>query len=395
MFCRKCGKEIRDHSLFCNYCGENQKEIDNNIKGKNEIVLSHKKIIILSLAGLFIVGGIFFSIKFITNPVNKFVNAVKDSKYTEAISLYNEKIKGDLEKENEIEKKLKNQIEEILNDFKTKEVGYDESILALESIKKTKLLVSETDKGLKEVKELHTSRVAYKKGLKFKEAKKYGDAVSELNKVIEADGDYGNAQEEIKSIIGEYKTDIVNQIEASGKSKNYEKALKIIKEALLIIPNDADLLVKEATYTKLNDEKKAEEHRVKMEELKSNQEVEVISTRQYTDSINTNFIAVKVRNNTSNKRVKSYTIGFMAFDADGLPVKVGLVGENFVGRGRADQNILPNKVKDSGGGWYLDNHNIKTLIACINEVEYYENNEKWENPYYDVWLEEYKEKPLH
>lgn len=131
-----------------------------------------------------------------------------------------------------------------------------------------------------------------------------------------------------------------------------------------------------------------------MEELKNNQEVEVVSVDQYTNSINTNFITVKVKNNTSDKRVKSYSIGFMGFDADGLPVKVGLAGGEFVGRGRGDQNILPNKTMDSGGGWYLDNHDIKILIACISEVEYYEDNQRWTNPYYELWLQEYQEKPL-
>lgn len=32
MFCSKCGKQIADNSLFCNYCGASQKEME----GKKE-----------------------------------------------------------------------------------------------------------------------------------------------------------------------------------------------------------------------------------------------------------------------------------------------------------------------------------------------------------------------
>lgn len=395
MFCEKCGKEINDESVYCNFCGEKQIGSNDAKEEKSIIKLHHKKGFIFGAIGLLVVTVLIISIQLLSNPVNKFLKAVEESKYTEAISIYDEEIKGDLEKENEITKKLENQIQEISSKFKSKIVDYDKSLLELESIKKTKLLENEVNRVLKEIEKLQLSRVAYKKGIEFKNSKNYADAVTELSKVIEIDEDYNAAQEEIKSITEEYKTDIINRSETSANREGYDEALKLISSALKVIPNDADLLAKEASYKKLSDEKKQEERRLKMEELKNNQEVEVVSVRQYTNSINTNFIAVKVKNNTANKRVKSYTIGFMGFDANGLPVKVGLGGGEFVGRGRADQNILPDKTIDSGGGWYLDNHDIKTLIACIDEVEYYENNEKWKNPYYDMWLQEYQEKPLH
>lgn len=396
MFCKKCGKEISNESIYCNFCGKKQDRLDGVKERKNTIIKLHykKRFIfgLLGLIGVLVVIGI--SIQLLDKPVNKFLKAVEESKYTEAISIYNEKIKGDLGKEKEITEKLENQIQEILNNYKSNTVDYNKSLFALENIKKTKLLENEANKVLKEIEELQLSRVAYKKGMEFSHSKNYTDAVTEFSKVIEVDENYNAAQEEIKSIIKEYKTDIINRIEISVNGQDYDKALKLISDALKVIPNDIDLLAKKSSYKKLHDEKKQRERSLRMEELKNNQEVEVVSVRQYTNIINTNFIAVKVKNNTDNKRVKSYTIGFMGFDSNGLPVKVGLGSREFVGRGKIDQNILPNKIVDSDGGWYLDNHDVKTLIACIDEVEYYENNEVWTNPYYDMWLGEYQEKPL-
>lgn len=394
MFCKKCGKEINDESVYCNFCGEKQNGSNDTIKKRDFLKIIRTKGFIFGITGLFFVIIVFISIQLMSNPVSKFLKAVEESKYTEAITLYDEKIKGNLEKEKEIIGKLENQIQEVSNKFKNKTIDYDKSLATLGSIRKTNLLGNEVNKTVEEIEELHLSRVAYKKGLEFKNSKNYADAVTELNKVIEVDVDYNIAQEEIKSITKEYKNDIITRSETNIITGEYEEALKLISSALKVIPNDADLLAKEASYKKSSDEKKQEERRLKMEELKENQEVEVVSASQYTNSINTNFISVKVKNNTEDKRVKSYSIGFMGFDAQGLPVKVGLGGGEFVGRGRGDQNILPNKTVDSGGGWYLDNHDIKTLIACISQVEYYEDNEVWKNPYYDLWLQEYQEKPL-
>lgn len=131
----------------------------------------------------------------------------------------------------------------------------------------------------------------------------------------------------------------------------------------------------------------------KIKNLELKEEVTVISSSQYNDIIDNNYVIITLKNNTQ-KTIKSYTVGFMAFDKNDLPVKIGRFDKRFVCRGSIDQNILPNKTVQSSGGWYLKNSEVNTILSCIETVTYYEDNEVWVNPTYDLWVKRYKEKPL-
>ena len=60
-----------------------------------------------------------------------------------------------------------------------------------------------------------------------------------------------------------------------------------------------------------------------------------------------------------------------------------------------DVNILDGQDFGSDKGWELKPYSgISQALACVKTVEFY-NGTTWENPYYDFWIEEYKEQPLH
>lgn len=396
MYCNKCGNEIPDGSVFCNKCGSKI------ITGANEDVFSrlkklNSKLLVFGLAGVLIIGVIIAIVIFFNNPISKFKGAIKDNKYIEASKIYNEKIKGNTSNENEIISFLKSKIENIKKDFSENKLEYNAAISQLDTIEKTGLVLSEVSSAKSEINSLNDSRTAFKKGKEFLNSKNYKEALSELKKVIKEDENYDKAQEFISSSIKDYKTVILGEAETAANSNDYDKALTLLNEALILIPNDSDISAKKAIYEKLNEEKKAAERKKKMEELKNNQEVSVENIRTFTDWLDDLYISVTVKNNT-NKVVKKYIVGWMGFDKDGYPVKTGWLSPDFLKEGVAEANIQPGKTYGSDSGWQLtggyETTNAKHFLACVKEVEYYDGS-KWVNPYYDYWVEEYKEKPLH
>jgi hypothetical protein len=136
------------------------------------------------------------------------------------------------------------------------------------------------------------------------------------------------------------------------------------------------------------------ERKKKMEELEKSQEVSVVSARVTKDWIDWDQIEVVVKNNT-DKVVKNYSVAWMCFDKDGFPIKTGYGGEDYLDKGYAERNVQPAQTFGRGYGWQTSQSTgAETVLAVVEEVEYYDGT-KWTNPYYDYWLEEYLEKPLH
>ncbi len=102
--------------------------------------------------------------------------------------------------------------------------------------------------------------------------------------------------------------------------------------------------------------------------------------------------------NVSDKTIKDMKIGSIAFDQNGYPVKIkpfwGISEEyEFVGHAENVNIIAGGRFGDSQG-WKLDeSHGISKVLSCVQSVTFYDGT-TWENPYYQYWIKEYKEKPL-
>lgn len=104
-----------------------------------------------------------------------------------------------------------------------------------------------------------------------------------------------------------------------------------------------------------------------------------------------------IENNT-DKDITDYTVGFLAYDANGESIKIlTQYDENayleILGDAE-DINLPAGQTFGSSYGWRLqDNHGIGYLIACVQSATFADGTQ-WENPIYDIWKEAFAEKPL-
>lgn len=422
MICPKCGGENSDESLFCNKCGAkleitNVDIIDNN-EMKNDIAdneKNHKKLfkdkikfhinkrnVILSCSVLVIIICAVAGIIYFNNPISKYKSDIRNNKQTEVARLYNDKIKGNSDNENKINSFLKSESLNIVNSFKNEKIDFNKAKDRLDTIKSTGLISSDVNNAIDKVNNLNNSRIAFKKADEFLKNNNLINAIKEYKNVISDDKNYEKAKEQINNNEKKYKKQVLKSAGEFANKKDYDKAVETLSEAIVVFSNDADLTSKNETYKKLQQEKLETEKRQKIDKTKSEQLVIVESSKiaiqdSTYKSLYPDMIQVIV-NNKSEKTIKSMNIGCLAYDKNGYPLQIktefNFSGGNYEFIGNAPNvNIIPGGRFGDNVGWNLDgSHGISKVLACVKTVSFYDGT-TWDNPYYEYWLEQYKEKP--
>ncbi|MHB8065839.1 MAG: DUF5780 domain-containing protein, partial [Ruminiclostridium sp.] len=353
MICSKCGAENPEESVFCNKCSTNLSgTIEQEHKPK---WFGKRKKIILSCAilviGIVVVAGI---VSFI-NPVSAFKRNINNNKYTEATKIYDEKIKGNTDKENSVESFLKDDIAKIQKSFSEGKIDYNTAKTRLETINNTHLASSDVGSALDKINSLNNSRIAFTKAEEFLKNKDLVNAIKEYKNVISDDQNYEKAKEQITNNEKQYKEKVLKNAEDFANNKDYDKALGILSEALSVLPNDTDLIAKNSVYKKAQEDKLAAERKQKMDELKSKQELEVISTKVVPDYFSIDDQAQVILKNNTQKVIKNFNIGILMYDSNGYPLKSGtLAGDNQLFKGKAEAvNIQPGQSFGGSNAWNL------------------------------------------
>jgi len=108
MICKKCGKDIHEDSIKCNFCGARAKKKSGS-KGKKQISKRTKLALILSSVGLVIIAAAIIVIMLIVLPNNKvssFVALNSAENYDEAYEMYLEVKQSSSTLNNGIEEKM-------------------------------------------------------------------------------------------------------------------------------------------------------------------------------------------------------------------------------------------------------------------------------------------------
>lgn len=343
-----------------------------------KFILENKKIIIS-----IVIITVLLIVMFVIFNSYSFIGEIKKGNYDKAIEVFNSKVKGDFKKTEETKKETENLIESTIEKFNKNEIGYEEANNILSTVEKTNMLSKKVEEFIETLELLNNSKISYNKALEYVKSQDYYHAIISFYEVEEKDSNYKDAQKQLETLVTQYKDIILSQIE-QDKNANYEDKISELEKLKNILNDDTEVQAKIEIYKDKQ-----------IESLEQNQEVSVISAKThkewYSDSISG--IQVIVKNNT-NKVVKDYTVGMLAYDKNGYPLKINYNSNIEEGNSKS-ANIQPKQThgEDEYYSIIYEQDKMSKVISCVKEVTYYDGS-KWENPYYQYWLEEHEDKPL-
>lgn len=402
MKCKKCGQDNNEEAKFCNNCGAN---LENNFSliGKiKNINFKSKSTIIISIASLLVLILLSVSISIFTNPVTKFMTALKGNNIEKATRIYYNDKNNEKDKTKMINF-VKDYALDIEKNFKEGKLSYDDVINKLDDLKEINISQYEVKEARTNIDKLNKSKVSFSKAEEYLKKNDYINALKEYGLVIEEDKNYKSAQDSISENKEKYKSEVLKQADKFAEQSQYNESIQLLNTASTILTNDNDIVSKlDISKTKWQEILKEKEEKEK-EEAQVNQLLVVDSANLLVQS--TEWKAAypdmlqAIVTNKSDKTAKSMNIGFLAYDSNGYPLKIltqfDITDGNFERIANADNiNLIPGAQYGSDSGLKLDsNSKVSTVKACVKDATFYDGT-IWNNSYYQYWLEEYKEKQI-
>lgn len=258
MFCQQCGKEIADGSKFCKFCGADnlpKKEEPEVVNTPEETKKKHQKkekkeqkekkkgkkigLIFLLLLVLVIVCGVYLLFR----PEGRFFLNMKLDRFEEAIAIYEEDIEG-ITTQGAVDSVLVSQIEDIYAQYAKGEIEYTILYNRYESMRKLKSEKVQTalENWQYQADELNLSRTAYETAEQYFNNSEFEKAYPYYLRVIEADGNYEEAQAKALETAEKYKEAILKEVEEYKKTGEYGEAVNRLNQALDILKNDSEFM---------------------------------------------------------------------------------------------------------------------------------------------------------
>lgn len=278
MVCKNCGGNVPEDAGFCTSCGspvsQKNEKLNNDpfAKGSASAASANaaaqkrkipKKLVVISaLCIVLLAGGIGgCSVYQSYNSPRQVMNRNIDSgNYEEAYELYAENFK-DEDMPDKLLSAFSDRLDTAKQQFTAKEKDYNESLLEIDRIKAMdiKELNDKSDAIIKYIDALNASRTAFSLGTEFMDKAEYIAAMGQFKLVIEDDGDYATAQENLKKSVELYRKEQLDKAAGFADSGDYDSAITAINGALKILENDQELTQKLEIYKnmKVSDDIKA------------------------------------------------------------------------------------------------------------------------------------------
>ena len=351
------------------------------IKNKKRIVIA----VIISIMVLVVILCAIV-LKNSNSIINKFKSNLENNNISNLHDIY-------VSTENYNEKKELNKIFEkklnsILDEYIKNINDYDKTLELINNYEDSNILNSLIEKTKENLEKIKNSKEEFSKGQDYEENGDIVNAILSYSKVSELDEiNYKEAQKYINKNKENIKNDILLEVDELIYKEDYITAKQKLNDLLLIVSDNN-------IQKKLDEiEDKAKEQEIK--KYMSEQEIIVESAEKFKEWYSDTISGVKVivKNNTE-KVVKNYVVGILAYDNNGYPLKIEY--NNYVSSCKFDgANIQPGQTygQEKYCNIIYENEKIESALACVEKAEYYDGS-TWENPYYEYWLNQYKEKPL-
>lgn len=272
MICSNCKQENNKESKFCSKCEASlQSGIVNKVPKsniRNKVFIGIFSSVIVIIAGIYIYSSV-------NNPLNQFEKAVQEYDLAAAGEIYKSEVKGDKDKEELAKTFLVGEIKRLKQQFKDEEISYKNVMESLDAVEVIEIVNQQVAAARIEINTLNNSRIAFLVSKELLESGNLADALIKLKMVEEVDSNYTEALDHIEVYGKLYKNEILKDAESYAFKGDYEGAITLINDALLVLCEDSDLTNRFNIYEKqLNVQKKEKQEKQKQQQQRIKQEEE-------------------------------------------------------------------------------------------------------------------------
>lgn len=362
--------------------------------GEQEKVEKKKNYKIWIIIGGILLLTVIVGASYFFSPVTQFKRNL-DSKNIEQLKQLYSTIQ-DYDERKKVESIFKDKMNAIVEQFVKGKISEQEAIQELESYQEVDVLSNEIEEAKNNVIEVKNSKDSFSAAQQYEKEGKMLETMAEYTKVIEKDKEnYKMAQNYIKTNKNALKETVLSEVETSISQNDFITANQKLETLKTILKDDAQIENKLKEIKEKAEKQKIETY--KKEQLLSVESATITVQDENYKSLYPDMMTIIVKNN-SDKTVKSYDVSILGYDANGYPMKVKGKYDStgvyeFTGTAE-DANIVAGGVYGKDKGWNLyRTHELSNIIAIVKNVTFYDGT-TWDNPYYEYWIKEHKEKPV-